>query len=140
MIVLDTNVVSELMKEAPNPAVVRWVGAQNGAELNTTAVTTAEIVYGIERLPSGRRRDRLGAAMGEIVQVSLEGRILAFDQDAAAFYGALVAGRERAGRPMQVLDAQIAAICRTRGASLATRNRSDFEDSGIELIDPWSGG
>lgn len=103
-------------------------------------MTTAEVGYGVERLPSGRRHDWLSAAMAEVVHVSLEGRIVAFDHDAAAFYGAIMEGRERAGRPMQVRAAQVAAICRARGAALATRNRAYFEATGLEPIDPWTAG
>lgn len=138
MIVLDTNVVSELMQERPDPAVLRWVAAQDGAELNTTAITIAEIGYGIARLPSGRRRDQLHAAATQVVGVDLASRIIAFDHDAAKQYGEIVATRERAGRPVGVPDAQIAAICRANGAPLATRDRADFEGTGIELVDPWT--
>ena len=136
MIVLDTNVVSELMRAAPSTEVVTWLHDQPAGSLLTTAVTVAEIRYGLERLPGGRRAVELRRIADETLG-AFAGQVLAFDLDAANRYGLLVAERERAGRPMSALDAQIAGICLSRGASLATRNVSDFAGTGVEVLDPW---
>ncbi len=137
MIVLDTNVVSELMRPEPSRLVLRWLEQQPHAELNTTAVSVAEIHYGICRLPGGRRRDQLAVAAEDIFR-GFAWQILPFSHSAALEYGALVAGRERAGRPISALDAQIAAICLAAGCALATRNTADFADTGVEVLDPWT--
>ena len=136
MIVVDTNVVSELMRPSPSSQVRAWVGAQASGELCTTAITVAEIRYGLERLPDGRRKDGLLAAATEVF-VAFSEFIQPFDADAAVWYATIVARRDRLGLPIDGFDAQIAAICRTRGAALATRNAEDFRGTGIELIDPW---
>lgn len=138
MIVLDSNVVSELMRVAPSPAVVTWVQAQPPARLCTTSVTLAEIFYGVGRLPAGRRRSTLRAAADDVFTVFAE-RVLAFDAAAAAHYADVVVERERAGAPIDGFDAQIAAVCRSRRASLATRNVVDFEGLGLEVMNPWDG-
>lgn len=137
MIVLDTNVASELMKTPPAPEVLEWSLRHPPLTLYATAITVAEIRYGIERLPRGRRRDRLSTAAAEVFG-SFTDKVLPFDQAAAEHYGDIVATRERAGRPINALDAQIAAICRAHSAPIATRNRTDFEGTGVELIDPWA--
>lgn len=136
MIVLDTNVVSELMRPSPSAAVRDWVTRQPQSELCTTAVTVAEIRYGLERLVSGHRRDRLVEVAAEIFAAFRES-ILPFDADAADLYARIVSHRDRTGMPIEGFDAQIAAICRTRGAALATRNVKDFEETGLAIIDPW---
>lgn len=136
MIVLDTNVVSELMRATPSPEVVAWLRDQPTGSLLTTAVTVAEIRYGLERLPDGRHEAELRRIADELLG-AFAGQVLPFDLDAANRYGVLVAERERAGRPMSALDAQIAAICLSRGASLATRNVKDFAGTGVEVQDPW---
>jgi predicted nucleic acid-binding protein len=136
VIVLDTNVVSELMRAAPSNEVVAWLRAQRAGSLLTTAVTVAEIRHGLERLPNGRRATELRRIADETLG-AFAGQVLAFDLDAANRYGVLVAERERAGRPIAALDAQIAAICLSRGASLATRNVRDFGGTGVEVLDPW---
>ena len=136
MIVVDTNVVSELMRKSPDPAVRDWVRAHPGRELCTTAVTLAEIRYGIERLPAGHRKDLLATTADDLF-AAFEDQVLPFDAAAATRYAAIVARRDRAGRPIDGFDAQIAAICRAREAPLATRNVKDFEDAGIDIIDPW---
>jgi predicted nucleic acid-binding protein len=137
MIVLDTNVTSELMRVAPDERVSRWVRDARPTELFTTSVIVAEVLYGIERLPDGRRRDRLQEAAEEIF-VAFETKILPFDVVAARRYPEIVAGRDRSGRPITSIDAQIASICRVHGAALATRNTKDFEGTGVELLDPWA--
>jgi toxin FitB len=136
MIILDTSVVSELMRPKRDANVVDWLESQQGGELRTTAVTVAEILYGIERLPSGERKSEIKAAADEAL-AGLHGRILPFDVAAAHQYALAVAERDRAGRPADGFDAQIAALCRHHRALLATRNISDFTGIGIELIDPW---
>ena len=138
MIVLDTNVLSELMRPDPDPAVIAWMDSQDPAQLFLTAVTIAEILYGIARLPDGKRKAglrELGAAM---LQEDFAGRIISFDEAAAAHYAEVVCERQSGGRPIGMADAQIAAICRTlNGATLATRNSRDFEGIGLDLADPW---
>ncbi|MCO7218423.1 type II toxin-antitoxin system VapC family toxin [Klenkia sp. PcliD-1-E] len=136
VVVLDTNVVSELMRARPDEAVVGWVRDQAPADIHTTAFTTAEVRYGLARLPRGRRRDSLLAAADEALD-AFAARVLPFDRAAADHFGELVAARERAGTPIAVLDGQIAAVCRARSAVLATRNTKDFEGTGVELVDPW---
>lgn len=136
MIVLDTNVVSEFMRAEPAPAVLAWLQRNSSAGLHTTAVTVAEIRYGIARLPEGQRRESLHQAANEIF-AAFPRQVLPFDLAAAGAYADVVAGREKLGHPIDGFDAQIAAICRTHAATLATRNTKDFTDMGIGVIDPW---
>lgn len=140
MIVLDTNVVSEVIRPVPEARVLRWLDAQAPEALSITAVTVGEIVHGVARLPEGRRRDRLAALVEEHVTTTFAGRVLPYDADAARVGGTLLALRERAGRPMSLADAQIAAICRVHGATLATRNVRDFAATGVDVVDPWDPG
>lgn len=137
MIVLDTNVLSELMHAQPNEAVLGWLDSQNTQDLRTTAVTVAELLYGIERLPEGRRKAGLRDAADAMLAGELVGRVIAFDENAARHYATLVAVREASGRPISAADAQIAGICRGHEAVLATRNGKDFEGTGVTVIDPW---
>lgn len=136
MIILDTNVLSELMRPEPSPLVRGWVGRQVPDELCTTAVTVAEIRYGLERLPDGRRKASLVATATEVF-TALGEYIYPFDADAAFAYAQIVARRDSLGLPIEGFDAQIAAICQTRGAPLATRNSEDFEETGIDVVNPW---
>lgn len=136
MIVLDTDVVSELMKPSPYPAVQDWVRARRGNELYTTSITLAEIRCGIERLPAGRCRDPLQAIVDDVF-AAFEEHVLPFDAAAAARYSVIVLNHDRAGRSIEGFDAQIASICHTHEAVLATRHIKDFEETGIDLIDPW---
>lgn len=136
MIVLDTNVVSELMRARPAPAVLAWLQQSSSAGLYTTAVTVAEIRYGIARLPEGQRRESLHQAANEIF-AAFPRQVLPFDLAAAGAYADVVAGRERLGQPIDGFDAQIAAICRAQAATLATRSTKDFADTGIDVLDPW---
>jgi len=138
MIVLDTNVVSELMRRRPDEGVVRWVDGEDPRTLAITAVTAAELLHGVARLPRGARARRLADAVDAMLLEEFAGRVLSFDGSAAVHYGELVAARERDGRPIAVADAQIAAICRHHGALLATRNVRDFQDVGIRVLDPWA--
>jgi len=136
VIVLDTNVVSELMRPEPAPGVASWVRDRDRRELRTTAITLAEIRYGIARLPDGRRKQVLLAAADEIFSAFSE-QVLAVDTAAAEHCAAIASSRERAGKPIAGFDALIAGVCRSQGAALATRNVSDFDGIGIEVIDPW---
>lgn len=137
MIVLDTNVISELTRQAPAPGVISWLDSLAAAEVATTAITAAELLYGVARLPGGRRKTTLKAAVDGLLSDDFQGRVLAFDEPAARRYADIVTARERLGRPIGAADAQIAAICQTIDATLATRNTEDFDEAGIDLINPW---
>ncbi len=137
MIVLDTNVISELVRKAPDLGVVSWLDGLEASEVMLTAVTAAELLYGVSRLPDGRRRQGLRARVDGLLAEEFGDRILSFDALSAVHYADIVAGRERSGLPISMADAQIAAICRAWNAGLATRNISDFVDTGIELVNPW---
>ncbi len=138
MIVLDTNVVSELMRPNRSPNVLKWVSKQVPAELFTTAVTEAEVFYGIELISKGRRRDELLREAEGMFGEDFVGRVLIFDSDAARAYSRILARRRSAGRPMSHADAQIAAITQVQGAALATRDVRDFANCDIRVIDPWN--
>ena len=135
MIIIDTNVVSQLMRGG-DPAIGRWLAAVPGEDLHTTVITRAEIGYGIARLPDGRRRDEL-RDRARAVFAQIADRTMPFDVAAADRYGELVASRERSGRPISVPDAQVASIAFVHRATVATRNIADFESCGIELVDPF---
>jgi toxin FitB len=137
VIILDTNIISELTRQAPEPRVVSWLDSLPAEEVGTTAVTAAELLYGVARMPVGRRKRELAAAVHGLLGDELRDRILPFDEHCASRYADIVCGRETLGRPIGVADAQIAAICRTAEATLATRNTDDFSGTGIELINPW---
>jgi predicted nucleic acid-binding protein len=137
VIVLDTNVVSELMRREPADAVVEWVDDQPADEMWLTVVTLAELLYDIGRLPDGRQKTDLAMALDAMIVEDFDHRVAAFDEPAAAHYADIVVVRERAGRPISVADAQIAAICRSHGASLATRNVDDFADTRVVIANPW---
>jgi len=137
VIVVDTNVISELTRHAPAPEVVSWLDSLAADEVATTAITAAELLYCVARLPDGSRKAELSAAVHGLLSDDFQERVLPFDEPAASQYAEIVSSRERLGRAIGVADAQIAAICRATGATLATRNTSDFEVTGIELINPW---
>jgi toxin FitB len=137
VIVLDTNVVSELMRKAPEPRVVSWVDRFSASDVLVTAVTAAELMYGVARLPEGRRKRELHIKIEGLLTEDFEDQILPFDAPAATHYAEIVASRERAGRPISMADAQIAAICRNWSAALATRNVDDFVDTGVDALNPW---
>ena len=139
MIVVDTNVVSELMRLAPSAAGMAWFTEQNSASLYLTAVSEAELRAGAAILPPGRRRDRLAAEIDGVIGQDFAGRVLPFDSAAAKAYASIAASRRSAGRPIPDADCQIAAITRARDAAVATRNAGDFEQCGIAVIDPWTG-
>jgi len=136
MIVLDTNVVSELMKASPDPTVWQWLRGNLGEELCTTAITVAEIHDGIERMPTGRRRKQVREAADQPFAF-VEAEVLSFTAEAAMAYSVVMRDRRRAGLPIEPLDAQIAAICLAESAALATRNTQDFARTGVELLNPW---
>lgn len=138
MIVLDTNVISELFRPVPERKVLDWIGAQEADRLFTTAISEAEIFRGIEFMPVGRRRANLLAAAEVYFRDDLAGRVLSFDSVAARRFAEISATRKRRGLPLKEFDIQIAAVTRALGASLATRNTKDFEMSGITLINPWN--
>jgi predicted nucleic acid-binding protein len=140
VIILDTNVVSELIRATPDPGVRAWVNSRPSAQVATTAITAAALHYGVARLPVGRRRQQLTVAVSALLNDALRGRVVPFDERAARRYADVISGREQAGRPIGVPDAQIAAICRELGAVLATRNIKDFEETGVQLVDPWQAG
>ncbi|MFK4088882.1 type II toxin-antitoxin system VapC family toxin [Kribbella sp. NPDC020789] len=137
MLVLDTNVVSELMRPTPDAAVLGWLAANRSYGVYTTAITVAEIRLGIARMPDGRRKDQLAEAADDVF-VPFADSILAFDATVAgAFYAEVVVGRAKAGLPIATADAMIAAICRAPRATLVTRNPKDFVETGLELVNPW---
>ena len=138
MILLDTNVLSELMRPVPAGAVETWMSAQPAAGMFISAITEAELRYGLALLPEGQRQRRLLAQAEAMLAEDFAGRILPFDSAAAAAYAPIAAARRLFGRPISQADAQIAAIAASRGAVLATRNVADFEGCGIAVLDPWA--
>jgi len=138
MIILDTNVVSEMMRATPNAAAFHWLDQQPVDQIYTTVITEAEILIGIALLPAGQRRDELAKDGRLLFDSDLDGRILPFDRAAAALLATIFSARRGQGRPIEFADAQIAAIARSQGATLATRNTRDFADCGIEIVDPWT--
>lgn len=137
MIILDTNVVSEMMRATPAPAVVTWLNEQDAALLFLTAVTLGEIRFGLRILPQGKRRRSLEEGLERILAEAFTGRILSFDEAAAHRYGDVMGRRKEIGRPLGLLDAQIASIAWSAGYSVATRNVQDFLECGIEIINPF---
>jgi toxin FitB len=137
MILIDTNVVSEVMKPHPSAAVTGWLNARDSNTLYLSAVTIGEIEYGLRILPDGKKREQLRERFTRFVALAFAQRILAFDETAARTYGDLMGLRKELGRPMSVPDGQIAAIARSKGYAVATRNTRDFEECGIELVDPF---
>lgn len=138
MIILVTNVLSELMKAEPAARVVAWLASRHSPELYTTSITEAEIFYGIELLAKSKRRTALLAAAAGMFAEDFAGRVLSFDSDAARVFAVLAAERRAVGKPISQLDAQIAAIAHVQKATLATRNVGDFAGCGLDVVDPWS--
>ncbi len=138
MIVLDTNVLSELMRPTPSTQVVRWAMSRPAGELFTTTITEAEIFYGIELLAKGKRRAGLQAAAEAMFADDFAGRVIGFDSQAARAFATIAARRRVLGKPISHSDAQIVAIAQLHGAALATRDVADFESCNIEVIDPWA--
>lgn len=140
MIVLDTNVISEIFRSLPEPRVVDWLASLE-ADVAMTSVTLAELLAGVRRLPNGRRRDELTMRIDMALAPYRGGRaVLPFDDAAADRYADVLVSRESAGLPISTADAQIAAICLAHGATCATRNVKDFQHTGVELVNPWNVG
>ncbi|WP_456714924.1 PIN domain-containing protein [Bradyrhizobium sp. USDA 4353] len=137
MIIIDTNVISELMRPVPASAVLDWFAAEHASDLYLTAVSEAELRVGVAIMPSGKRREALMATIDAMVDEDFAGRILPFDSSAAKAYAAIAASRRVVGRPIMEADCQIAAIAQVAGAALATRNVADFDGCRIRIIDPW---
>lgn len=137
MFLIDTNVISELMRATPASSVLNWFSTQDPSTLYLSAVTEAELRTGIAILPAGQRREGLRAALDATISQDFEGRILPFDTDAAKTYADIASMRRAAGRPIAEADCQIAAIARAAGAVVATRNLRDFEGCGLNLVNPW---
>jgi predicted nucleic acid-binding protein len=140
MIILDTNVLSELLRPAPAGQVERWLAAQDGTKVYFTTVGEAELQLRVAILSEGKRRAALTTAIEGLLDEDFRDRILPFDRPAARAYATIAAERRASGRPISQFDCQIAAIARAREATVATRNTSDYEGCGIELIDPWTSG
>lgn len=139
MILLDTNVVSELMRSSPDPVVETWVTEHSVEELFFSAIGEAELRYGVAVMPAGRRRDRLASEIEAMLREDFEGRVLPFDSEAARASAELASARRVTGRPAPLVDCQIAAIAKSRDMAVATRNVRDFTDLGVDVIDPWMG-
>ncbi len=140
MIVLDTNVLSALMRREPDPAVVAWLDGQPGESIWTTAITVFEVLFGLELLARGRRRRQLEVAFSVAMTEDFEGRILPFDHDAAREAATRAAARRAAGTPVDFRDIEIAGIVSARRATLATRNVRHFDGLGIAVVNPWTVG
>ncbi len=138
MYVIDTNVASELMRPSPAPAVAAWISGRDAEKLYLTAVSEAELLYGVAIVPAGRRRNELETVMLRWLATGFAERILPFDSAAARDYADIAAGRRSAGRPIAPADCRIAAIARCRGMAVVTRNVRDFGDIGIAVVDPWT--
>lgn len=137
MIVLDTNVLSELLRIAADPNVLRWVASQAPGRLYTTAVTRAEMLYGARLLPLGKRQQQLQASLAAMFDEDFASRVLPFDSAAADAYAHIAADRKQVGQPISQFDAQIAAIALANDGDLATRNVGDFKGCGVSVINPW---
>ena len=137
-IILDTNVVSELMYVSPEPNVIDWFDAQGLPFLLLTTITEAELLFRIELMPEGKNRRGLMELTNSMLNVTFGRRILVFDSEAAGHYAVLAAARRSQGKPIDIPDCQIAAIAKSIGAAVATRNVKDFEDCGVEVINPWN--
>lgn len=138
MIIIDTNVVSELLRPVPEPQVEKWLSEQDGRIVYLTAISEAELRHGLAIMPTGKRRASLTDTVDRILREDLAGRILPFDSNAAQSYAVIAAARRSAGRPIAQADCQIAAIAHARRAIVATRNTLDFEGCDIDLINPWN--
>lgn len=137
MILVDTNVISELMRTEPSSLVLSWFGTQDASALFLSAITEAELRTGVSILPMGQRRERLMAAIDAVIDEDFADRVLPFDSEAAKSYVGIAAARRVAGRPIADVDCQIAAIALATGATVATRNVKDFDGCGVPVINPW---
>ncbi len=138
MVVVDTNVLSELMRPTPNPAVVSWVAERATSSLHITAISEAELRFGLAIMPPGRRRDGLTVGLERMLRTGFADRVLPFDSAAASAYAEIAAAQRAKGRPIPEADCQIAAIARSRGMALATRNVRDFVDTSVDIVNPWT--
>lgn len=138
MIVLDTNVLSALMRMAPDASVVTWLDRQPADSIWITSVTLFEVRFGLAVLPRGRRRAALESAFTSLLEEDLENRVLDFDSAAATSAASIAAARQKAGRPVEIRDTQIAGIALSRRATLATRNVRHFVDFTVPVVNPWT--
>jgi predicted nucleic acid-binding protein len=138
MFVLDTNILSAMMSAAPAREVAAWVSGQPTELLFTATICQTEILSGLAIMPEGRRRLDLVAAARSMFAEDFEGRVLPFDMDAAAAYADIFAARGRVGRPAATVDLMVAAVARSQGASVVTRNVADFEECGVAIVNPWA--
>lgn len=137
MIVLDTNVLSEIMRPRPSSQVMTWLQSHAGSPFAVTAITEAEIFFGVELLPRGKRRDQLMVAAEALFAEYFQSTVLAFDSEAARMFSSISSARRSRGKPIDPMDAQIAAIAHVHNAALATRNIDDFQGCGIQVLNPW---
>lgn len=137
MIILDTNIISEMMKPSPKKSVLDWLNDQESASLYLTTISIGEIGYGIRALPAGRRRQLLSESFEALLVAAFENRILGFDETAARQYGETMSNHKEMGHPLSCLDGQIIAIARTNACAIATRNVRDFECCGLTIINPF---
>ena len=140
MILLDTNVLSEMMRPEPAPAVIEWLNETDSGSLYLCSITIGEIEYGLHAMPDGRRREDLRERFDTFVRQAFALRVLSYDDAAARHYGRIMAARRSEGWPVSAPDGQIAAIARLHGMRVATRNAPDFTGAGVELINPWDAG
>jgi predicted nucleic acid-binding protein len=137
MMVLDTNVLSEVVAPEPSARVLAWISIEPPSSLYTTSISQAELLLGVELMALGRRRSALNAAIKKMLAEDFADRILSFDSYAAEAYARIAASRRAMGRPISEADARIAAITLSSGAALATRNARDFDHCGIKVLNPW---
>lgn len=138
MILLDTNVLSECFRPQPDSAVLYWLSRQPRASLFTATMVEAELLYGVQLLPESERKVQLLQAVQAIFNEDFAGRVLSFDREAAQAYAVIASVRKKASKPISQIDAMIASVAQTRGATLATRNTKDFVDCGLVLVNPWN--
>jgi len=138
VIIIDTNIISELMKPNPDNLVIKWFGQQQTLQLYITTITIAEISYGLDVLVTGKRRQLLEETFNKVITEAFQHRIFSFDKPAAYLYGKIMGQRKKSGRPMSIADGQIAAIARSQGSAIATRNVTDFINCGVEIFNPFS--
>ncbi|MDQ2995042.1 MAG: type II toxin-antitoxin system VapC family toxin [Pseudomonadota bacterium] len=137
MILIDTNIISEMMKPAPDAKVITWIDQQDIMHLYISTITIAELAYGINALPAGNRRNYLEKAFNSVVREAFEYRIFTFDEVAAHQYGIIMSQRKNIGKPMSMADGQIAAIAQAHNCTIATRNTNDFANSNLDLVNPF---
>jgi len=138
VIVVDTNVISELLRPKPHPFVKRWADTTHPSQLYTTSISHGELLSGIALMPEGRRRNELAETLARLFHAAFASRILPYDSSAALHYARIIAQRTALGRPIAQADAQIAAICLTHKATIATRDARGFERLGLDVVNPWA--